>query len=142
MPDRSQRVFLWATAIVLPLLLVVAGNALFWRLTERASPDTTGILLFQLGLTAFPFVLLATVAMAAKRLGPPWTWALATGAFVSTGLWMTYYIDGYIYWRDHLATGSGGGGGVDFGIIFLMLFSPLVVGGAMFVAFRVARLRA
>jgi len=140
--SRSRRLFLWILALALPLFLVVLGGQWFWAATERSPPEGGSITLFQLALTAAPFLILALLATVAREAGAAFTVAAIAGAVMSAGLWLAYYFAGYVYWRDHLRPGSdGGGGGADFGVMFLLLFSPLFVGGAMFLAFRVARLR-
>jgi hypothetical protein len=137
----GQVAVLWGLAIGLPLLLVVGVGEVFWRITNRSRPGDGDVLLWQLGLTALPFVVLAVLGTLAPDTSRARMAAGIAGSVMACALWGYYYVDGYRYWRDHLAPGTPPGGGVDFGVAFLMLFSPVLIGMAMAAAHRFSTVR-
>ena len=141
MTRKSQIAVLWGLAIGLPLLLVVGVGEVFWRITNRSRPGDGDALLVQLGLAALPFVVLAVLGTLAAGTSRARMAAGIAGTVMACALWGYYYVDGYQYWRAHLAPGTTPGGGVDFGVAFLMLFSPVLVGLAMAATHRVVTVR-
>ncbi len=141
MQRSGQIAFLWGLAVGMPLLLVVVAGELFGWLTARHRPYEGDVLLWQLAVTALPFVVLAVPGTLVARASRSWMAAGIAGAVMACALWGYYYVNGYRYWRDHLARGTRPGGGVDFGVAFLMLASPVLVGLTMAAAHRFITVR-
>ena len=79
-----------------------------------------GVFLFQMVLVAVPFGLLA---LAGIRHKAPWI----MGGALTAALWGYYLFDGIRYQL------SGDRSGVNFGLAFLMLASPVIISGACLV---------
>lgn len=135
--QKPVAVALWLVAIAIPLLVVVAGNWMFWTLTARPERflDEPDVVAMQLLFAAAPFVGLAgwasrgTVATDERRRRGLLLAAMS-GIVVCVALWSLFYYGGYADWRDRAT------GGANIGLGLLMLASPFLVGLAMTFAYR------
>lgn len=133
MSSRSRgTVWLLAAAtIVVPWCCVYLGDFVFWHLTERPQRvlEDPGNALVQACLTGAAFLFFTLFAIAkqalrhlSRREARALRVALLVGTLISVLVWLVYYWEGYIYWRDRSI------GGADIGLGVLMLALPLLAG--------------
>jgi hypothetical protein len=131
---------LWMLAAFIPFVCVYVGDSWCSRATGRPelSSVAPGTLAFHALLAASPFVVLAGLASIKLRAadetrGTAWLIAAACGAAVTLGLWGLFHYEAYVYWAEDRRTGA------NIGLGALMLASPLLVGCAMGLGYRIAR---
>ncbi|MFY9343307.1 MAG: hypothetical protein WAT39_12500 [Planctomycetota bacterium] len=129
-----MKCYLWLLCLVMPLVCVWIGGALFFIASDRAHviPQLTGVWTFNSALVAAPFALLAMRAAArAKQPAIPGfrrycIGASGAGMLATFLVWGVFYYEGYTYWAERKTSGA------NIGLGCFMVFSPILVWLAMF----------
>lgn len=126
----------WLLVVLVPIVCVGFGGWAFWAATNRAGQflQEPMVAAWQAIWVAAPFLILALVASRRRSVnfgsqGVTLAWIL--GIALTIGFYWLFYYEGYTYWRDE------GSGGANIGLGLLMLASPVLTGGGMFLGYRV-----
>ncbi len=124
MKNNISHTKIWACAIIIPLLTIWIGAALFSVIT--GSPfhfvEELGPRLIQTLLVALPFIVLSVIGSKQSKSAQNGVNLALTLVIIGTFLfWGYYWFDGISYQLNNRT------GGANIGIGLLMLISPLVI---------------